>query len=260
MAPSRFPLGIGACTEVVEVDSVEKPPPAPEKVDLTLYNGILLEIGLAVEMVKEYESEQKGSTKRGSDKITSKAVHEIMTKVRKLATDEDLPLPAISSSSLSKPLSFTSLSGEANAPVASSSSHPVSSFMLDLPSLLNGSSLGLRSIRKPISEQEPVKTEPSPDEEISIPVEAKPAEPEQPLAPDASAPATTPATAAAAPATPMPVLRETPSELSSLIKEAEGESRPVVPKLEEEKAKQEEEKPKPQKARGHRVGGRCVVR
>lgn len=242
---------------MVEVDSVENPAPAPEKVDLTLYNGILLEIGLAVEMVKECESEQKGSTKRGSDKITSKAVHEIMTKVRKLATDEDLPLPAISSSSLSKPLSFTSLSEEENAPVASSSSHPVSSFMLDLPSLLNGSSLGLRSIRKPISEQEPVNTEPSPDEEISIPAEAKPAEPEQPLAPDASEPVITPA---ATPATPMPVLRETPSELSSLIKEAEGESLPVVVPKQEEKAKQEEEKPKPQKARGHRVGGRCVVR
>ena len=233
---------------MVEVDSVENPAPASENVDLTLYNGILLEIGLAVEMVKECESEQKGSTKRGSDKITSKAVHEIMTKVRKLATDEDHPLPAISSSSLSE---------EENAPVASSSSHPVSSFMLDLPSLLNGSSLGLRSIRKPISEQEPVNTEPSPDEEISIPAEAKPAEPEQPLAPDASEPVTTPA---ATPATPMPVLRETPSELSSLIKEAEGESRlEVVPK-QEEKAKQQEEKPKPQKARGHRVGGRCVVR
>lgn len=242
---------------MVEVDSVENPAPAPEKVDLTLYNGILLEIGLAVEMVKECESEQKGSTKRGSDKITSKAVHEIMTKVRKLATDEGLPLPAISSSSLSKPLSFTSLSEEENALVASSSSHPVSSFMLDLPSLLNGSSLGLRSIRKPISEQEPVNTEPSPDEEISIPAEAKPAEPEQPLAPDASEPVTTPA---ATPATPMPVLRETPSELSSLIKEAEGESLPVVVPKQEEKAKQEEEKPKPQKARGHRVGGRCVVR
>ena len=58
----------------------------------------------------------------------------------------------------------------------------------------------------------------------------------------------------------MPVLRETPSELSSLIKEAEGESLPVVVPKQEEKAKQEEEKPKPQKARGHRVGGRCVVR
>ena len=114
---------------MVEVDSVENPVPAPEKVDLTLYNGILLEIGLAVEMVKEYESEQKGSTKRGSDKITSKAVHEIMTKVRKLATDEGLPLPAISSSSLSKPLSFTSLSEEENAPVAKSNKPKMMPFL-----------------------------------------------------------------------------------------------------------------------------------
>ena len=59
---------------------------------------------------------------------------------------------------------------------------------------------------------------------------------------------------------PLRCLRETSSELSSLIKEAEGESLPVVVPKQEEKAKQEEEKPKPQKARGHRVGGRCVVR
>lgn len=235
------------------MDSVESPKPAPEKVDLTLYNGNAIDSGLDTEMVLEYESEQKGCLKRSSDKITQKTIHDIMSKVRKSTTHDNCSLQTISSSSLSKPLSFTPISQEEHTVVSASPNHSTSSFMLDLYSLLNGSSLGVCSIHKPVTEQEPVKEEPSPDEDISLPAEAKPTESDMPLVPDASAP--TSVVAVTTP-TPTPVLRETTSELSSLIKEAEGDSHPVVvvPKP-EEKPHPEEVKPKPPKPRGHRVGG-----
>ena len=186
-------------------------------------------------MLANWNSEAESLPKRTSEKLTTKAVHELGARARKTVVDEEAPMPTVVSSSISKSLSFAVIAKEEaddapNAPIYTSIS-----FMLDLRSLLNGSSAGLLALRNPRTVSPPSEGEGKEASQVSDEDGVFPEEKTEsaPSNPEAST------EALGTSSTVTPVLRETPSELSSLIKEAEGQQEMEVVK---EQAKREEDK------------------
>lgn len=192
-------------------------------------------------MLANWNSEAESLPKRTSEKLTTKTVHELGARARKTVVDEEAPMPTVVSSSISKSLSFAVIAKEEaddapNAPIYTSIS-----FMLDLRSLLNGSSAGLLALRNPRTVSPPSEGEGKEASQVSDEDGVFPEEKTEsaPSNPEAST------EALGTSSTVTPVLRETPSELSSLIKEAEGQQEIEVKqqaKREEDKIAKEEDK------------------
>lgn len=211
-------------------------------------------------MLANWNSEAESLPKRTSEKLTTKTVHELGARARKTVVDEEAPMPTVVSSSISKSLSFAVIAKEEaddapNAPIYTSIS-----FMLDLRSLLNGSSAGLLALRNPRTVSPPSEGEGKEASQVSDEDGVFPEEKTEsaPSNPEAST------EALGTSSTVTPVLRETPSELSSLIKEAEGQQEIEVKqqaKREEDKiakeedklARREEDKQTKQKPRMHKT-------
>ena len=211
-------------------------------------------------MLANWNSEAESLPKRTSEKLTTKTVHELGARARKTVVDEEAPMPTVVSSSISKSLAFAVIAKEEaddapNAPIYTSIS-----FMLDLRSLLNGSSAGLLALRNPRTVSPPSESEGKEASQVSDEDGVFPEEKTEsaPSNPEAST------EALGTSSTVTPVLRETPSELSSLIKEAEGQQEIEVKqqaKREEDKiakeedklARREEDKQTKQKPRMHKT-------
>ena len=187
-------------------------------------------------MLADWNSEAENHPKRTSEKLTAKTVHDLGAKARKTVVDDEAPMPTVVSSSISKSLSFAVIAKEEAVDTPNAPIYTATSFMLDLRSLLSGSSSGLLALRNPrtvstSSESEGKETLQVSDEDGVFPEKADSAPP----GPEASM------EALGTSATVTPVLRETPSELSSLIKEVEGQQEIEVVK-EPLQAKREEDK------------------
>ena len=190
-------------------------------------------------MLADWNSEAENLPKRTSEKLTAKAVHELGAKARKTVVDEEAPMPTVVSSSISKSLSFAVIAKEEAEDAPNAPIYAAISFMLDLRSLLNGSSAGLLALRNPRTVSPPSESEGKEGSQVSdedgvFPEEKADSAPPGPPNPEAST------EALGTSATVTPVLRETPSELSSLIKEAERQQEIEVVK--QQQAKREEDK------------------
>lgn len=211
-------------------------------------------------MLANWNSEAESLPKRTSEKLTTKTVHELGARARKTVVDEEAPMPTVVSSSISKSLSFAVIAKEEAEDAPNAPIYAAISFMLDLRSLLNGSSAGLLALRNPRTVSPPSEGEGKEASQVSDEDGVFPEEKTEsaPSNPEAST------EALGTSSTVTPVLRETPSELSSLIKEAEGQQEIEVKqqaKREEDKiakeedklARREEDKQTKQKPRMHKT-------
>lgn len=211
-------------------------------------------------MLANWNSEAESLPKRTSEKLTTKTVHELGARARKTVVDEEAPMPTVVSSSISKSLSFAVIAKEEAEDAPNAPIYAAISFMLDLRSLLNGSSAGLLALRNPRTVSPPSEGEGKEASQVSDEDGVFPEEKADiaPPNPEAST------EALGTSSTVTPVLRETPSELSSLIKEAEGQQEIEVKqqaKREEDKiakeedklARREEDKQTKQKPRMHKT-------
>ena len=211
-------------------------------------------------MLANWNSEAESLPKRTSEKLTTKTVHELGARARKTVVDEEAPMPTVVSSSISKSLSFAVIAKEEAEDAPNAPIYAAISFMLDLRSLLNGSSAGLLALRNPRTVSPPSEGEGKEASQVSDEDGVFPEEKADiaPPNPEAST------EALGTSSTVTPVLRETPSELSSWIKEAEGQQEIEVKqqaKREEDKiakeedklARREEDKQTKQKPRMHKT-------
>ena len=186
-------------------------------------------------MLANWNNEAESLPKRTSEKLTTKAVHELGARARKTVVDEEAPIPTVASSSISKSLSFAVIAKEEADDAPNAPIYAAISFMLDLRSLLNGSSAGLLALRNPRTVSPPSEGEGKEASQVSDEDGVFPEEKADSAPPNPEASTEALGTSS----TVTPVLRETPSELSSLIKEAEGQQEMEVVK---EQAKREEDK------------------
>ena len=192
-------------------------------------------------MLANWNSEAESLPKRTSEKLTTKTVHELGARARKTVVDEEAPMPTVVSSSISKSLSFAVIAKEEAEDAPNAPIYAAISFMLDLRSLLNGSSAGLLALRNPRTVSPPSEGEGKEASQVSDEDGVFPEEKADSAPPNPEASTEALGTSS----TVTPVLRETPSELSSLIKEAEGQQEIEVKqqaKREEDKIAKEEDK------------------